>query len=826
MSLSNSKNLFTSAQHYHSQPFIMLKQFLPLAAFALFLLSGLASAQNTGTRSDTLDVLHYSVALNIVNLAPPLSGTTTLRIVPKINNLNTINLDLDDGFTVSGVTYNGATNSFTQNGALLHIPLAQAINPTDTINIAVTYSGIPPQASFGGFYFTSTYAYNLGVGIGVDPPTFGRAWFPCVDNFVEHATFEYYITTANNRKAFCGGLLQEVVTNADNTKTWHWTLSQQIPTYLASVAVSDYQTLTSSVQSIAGNTVPVQLGARAADTTDLKNSFVHLPDAFHVFEDAWGAYKFDRVGYVVVPFNGGAMEHACNIAYPTFAVDGTLTWEHQLMAHEFSHHWFGDLVTCQTAADMWLNEGWASYCESYFLEGVYGRDRYNNDMRKNNSEVMQYAHIRDGAHLPVAGVPFDATYGDHVYNKGASVVHSLRGYMGDDAFFDCVKQYLNTYAFKNTTTNQLRDFLSECSGKDLTNFFDDWAFSAGFANFTLDSTQVAFNPDNTYTAHLFVRQRLYAAPHYYQNVPIQITFFDSQLNPYTETFVVSGGCTQVATTLPFYPVYATLDWNQLLNDATTDQHLTLKQTGTIAFDDEKMSVTVSSITDSTLLHVSHHWVMPDRLDTPNPNLKLSPSRYWHIGGYQTGTFSASAVFTYNGSNSTSGGYLDNALISGSENNLRLLYRASSANDWTTLPSAQYTINTQGSSTDKKGSISLANLQFGEYTLAFANPTQADTLQTIIPDCIATALIPTPTPNLPFTVSPNPANDTVLVDCATFEQNTLLSVTDYLGRLMYQQNLTQPKTIINTQSWKNGLYFVQLQTPQSKQKQVIKLIVHH
>ncbi|MBP6664499.1 MAG: hypothetical protein KA168_04320, partial [Chitinophagales bacterium] len=85
----------------------MLKQFLSLAAFTLFLLSGLASAQNTGTRSDTLDVLHYSIALNIVNLAPPLSGTTTLRIVPKINNLNAINLDLDDGFTVSGVTYNG-----------------------------------------------------------------------------------------------------------------------------------------------------------------------------------------------------------------------------------------------------------------------------------------------------------------------------------------------------------------------------------------------------------------------------------------------------------------------------------------------------------------------------------------------------------------------------------------------------------------------------------------------------------------------------------------------------------------------------------------------
>ena len=806
--------------------YIVFNNFLQSLLLLLFLLPTVAFAQATGTRSDTLDVLHYRIDLNLVSLNPPLSGTTTIVITPKVSNLHAINLDLDDSFTVSGVNYNNEANNFTQNGSLLHIPLAQSINPSDTVSVSVTYSGIPPQASFGGFYFTNTYAYNLGVGIGVDPPTYGRSWFACVDNFVERSTFEYYITTANNRKAFCGGLLQQVVSNADNTKTWHWTLSQQIPTYLASVAVSDYQTLTSSVQSIAGNTVPIQLGARAADTTNLKNSFVNLPNAFEVFENAWGAYRFDRVGFVVVPFNGGAMEHACNIAYPTFGVDGALTWEHQLMAHEFSHHWFGDLVTCETAADMWLNEGWASYCESYFLEGVYGRSRYDDDMRKNNGEVMQYAHIRDGAHLPVAGVPFDATYGDHVYNKGASVVHALRGYMGDEHFFTCVKNYLDAYAFRNANTNQLRDFLSECSGINLTDFFNDWAFSPGFANFTIDSIQAAFNPNATVNANVFVRQRLYAAPHYYQNVPLEITYFDAQLNAYTEQIMVSGGCTQITTTLPFYPVYATLDYNALLTDATTDQHLVATQTGTYAFDDEKMSVTITAINDSALLHISHHWVMPDRFDTPNATIKLSPNRYWQVGGYQTGTFAATAEFTFNGSSSTAGGYLDNALIAGSENNLRLAYRPSSANDWVVLPNGQYSINTQGSSTDKKGKILVNNLQFGEYALALANPSQPDTLQTLIPNCIAVGLPNLPTKNtLLFSVSPNPTQDTVTITIPNFADipNTNLLVTDYLGRAVHSQNIAQSSTIINTQTWKKGLYFVHLQTANGKALGVCKLM---
>lgn len=763
----------------------------------------------TGTRSDTIDVLHYDIALDLVSFSPQnLSGTTTLSIVSKMANLAEIRLDLDNAFTVSEVLVNGNVAVFEQNGDLLGIALASPMGVGDTISVGVTYGGHPPTASFGGFYFTNTHAYNLGVGIGIDPPVYGRSWFPCVDNFVERSTFSFAITTASNRKAFCNGLLQNVATNADGTKVWHWSLFQTIPTYLASVAVSDYATISYDVPSVTGALVPVQLGDRPADTADLHQSFVHLPDAFAGFEAAWGGYAFDRVGFVVVPFNGGAMEHATNIAYPQFGVDGQLTWEHRLMAHEFAHHWFGDLVTCETASDMWLNEGWASYNESYFLEHVYGKERYNTNIRETNASVLQFAHIQDGDYLPVANVPFEATYSTHVYSKGALVAHSLRGYMGDSLFFSCVKDYLDTFAFKNASTAQFRDFLSQCSGINLTDFFEDWAYSPGFAHFSIDSVYSAFLPNSNVFNRIHIRQRLYEAPHYYNNVPLWITFFDNELNPHSEQITVSGGCTSATVVLPFYPVYAAVDWDEKLCDATTDEHRIINTTGIQTFTTEKAEVNVTNLSGELLLHVAHHWVMPDRPDPALPNVRLSPNRYWSVGGYQTDNFAATLQLVYDGSSSSSSGYLDNQLITGTENNLKIAFRSNSGANWQLLPSSQYTINTGSSANDKRGTITINQLQFGEYALAYT-ATTPDNLQTVIPACIATGLEPLPALQEVLQVAPNPTADSWTVTFAPIVGIDRLVVTDLSGKTWRDLVVKgQQAIVIPTTDLASGMYVLQ------------------
>ncbi len=780
-----------------------------------------AKMQAANSRSDTIDIIHYDIQLTVTNFtAQAISGQTLITLTPKIPDITQVLLDLQN-MNVSNVTINDADVAFEYNSPLLRVFLPEPSSPGDTLFLGVSYNGNPITASFGGFYFTSTYAYNLGVGIGVDPPNFGRVWFPCFDNFVERSTFSCHITTAANHKAFCGGLLTGTTTNPDATKTWHWELSQSIPTYLASVAVSDYATIAYTHPGV-NAPIPVQLGARAGDTVNLKNSFIHLPDCISAFEDAWGPYRFDRVGFVVVPFNGGAMEHAANIAYPLFAVNGNLQWE-SLMAHEFSHHWWGDLVTCETASDMWINEGWASYNESLFSEYVYGRERYKTDIRTTHKDVVLYAHVRDGDYLPVSGVPFDATYGSHVYSKGGDMVHTLRSYMGDSLFFHCTKAFLNAYSFNHVNSIQLRDYLSTCSGIDLNPFFQNWIFNPGFPHFSIDSLQVQIDETGSnYLTSVYVRQRLYAAPDFYTQVPLEITFFDYALNSQTVTMQVNGACSGQQFSLPFYPVLAVADMEERLSDATIDQFSIVDTPGLIDFADAGVKIDIADVSGQTFIRATNNMVMPDRLQTPITNLILHPDRFWTIEGYNTGgLLNASIEFTYNGSNSTTGGYLDHNLISVSETNLRLLYRPTSAVEWQILTSA--TLLAGGSNSDKRGSMRINTLQFGEYALGIIDPARTDTLTTYQPDCITVSvpnLPQTPRPDSVFTAYPNPAAGKVTVVFTKILETThQLRLYSMEGKLLQSVTVAPntPSVLFETSNLPSGSYVLQLYNPTTKTK---------
>ena len=174
--------------------------------------------------------------------------------------------------------------------------------------------------------------------------------------------------------------------------------------------------------------------------------------------------------YNCVPFNGGAMEHACNISYPLFAIDGTLDRE-DLMAHELAHHWWGNNITCKTQEDMWINEGWASYSEKLFNEYVYGKARYRQKVEETHRNVLQFAHITDGSVLPVSGVDHGNTYGRHVYRKGADIAHTLRFYMGDTAFFKAIKSIMSTNNFGNMDSKELMDSFQTFTPTDLSHFY-------------------------------------------------------------------------------------------------------------------------------------------------------------------------------------------------------------------------------------------------------------------------------------------------------------------------------------------------------------------
>lgn len=738
------------------------------------------NANARDARGDTVDIVSYQLRLDLTDFTTKIMyADATIGIKANMSGINSISLDLLK-LTVDSIKVDGLNAAYDYNDSTLHVYLFSILNTGDSSTIRVYYHGKPLQQAgdFGGFYWNANYAFNIGVSFLADPHTYGRVWFPCFDNFEERSYYEFYVTTKTNHKAFCNGILDGVTTNA-NSKTWHWKLEQDIPSYLASVAVSDYATLYDTVQGMTG-VVPIELAARATDTTTLKNLFVHLPDAFHIQENHWGPYLWDRVGYCIVPFNAGAMEHATNISFMQLYLNQLSGECETTMAHELSHHWFGNLVTCDSASEMWLNEGWASYNENTFVEAMYGPQAYYDYTHENHEYVLHKAHENDEAYLPVSGVPSEQTYGTTVYKKGADVIHTLRWYMGDSLFFNCVKGYLDFYKFQHVGTSDLRDYLSQCSGIDLNDYFNDWVYAPGFPHFSLQYF-TALQSGNDIDVNVYLRQRLNHAPHFYNNVPLTISYFDAAHNRIDEEITMSGECMQHQRTFTnFSPVYIAVDIDEKVQDAITDEWKWIDTTGTFNFGTAKMTVQVTNAPDSALIRVEHNWIPADVMRNPIEGLHLHDYRYWTIDGIIPTGFSANATITYNGSLAEN---LDNTFFTNNEDSLTLMYRAAQDSDWVIADS--FLVNKQGSNSNKTGQITIYNINKGEYSMAMWNhslplattPREACEQTTGITVADADKLI----------LYPNPANDIITVQYSNANY-TEAEVYDLTGRVLIQQKI--------------------------------------
>ncbi|HEU4717176.1 MAG TPA: M1 family aminopeptidase [Bacteroidia bacterium] len=578
-----------------------------------------------------------------------------------------------------------------------------------------------------------------------------------------------------------------------------WTMNKNIPSYLASVSVAPYTQVNWTHTGMYG-TFPIILAAVPADTTPMKNSFVHLDDAITAFENRYGPYEWPRVGYCNVPFSSGAMEHATNIAYPHLAASGNLTYEANIMAHELSHHWWGDLATCHDEGEMWLNEGWATYSQYVFTEWEYGHTAYSTGIRSNHDNVIHYAHHKEGGYRAVSGVPHQYTYGDHVYLKGADVAHTLRGYMGDSLFWAGLHYHLQHRQYTDVTSAQFRDDLIAATGLTyLNDFFDDWVFNPGFPHFSIDSV-VSVPAGLNYNVTVYIKQKLVGAPNYFTNCPIDVSFIDSNWQPTVERVFVSGQYSNFSFTLPFDPAMTALDMNGKISDAITDEAQTISTTGVHTFTAARCTLTVNTISDSAFVRIEHNWAAPDSIRNNTNNFRISSLRYWTIDGIFPQNFEATARLWYDGrTNATSGGgyWLDNDLTVTNGDSILLLYRRNAADDWHEWP--HYTKTRVGTpATSKLGYVDVDSVAPGEYT--FANG-----VSSVVS---VQAVAPAPAPEV--YAYPNPAGDELTVQWSVTDvRNVLVNVYDSDGKLVHSVYTTSDKAELETAQWNDGIYYVEV-----------------
>ena len=666
-----------------------------------------------------------------------ITAQADIKLVSKLSNLNEVKLELMD-LTVDAVSVDGVSvTDFTHEGMILSIPVDETLNMGDSVDVTITYHGEPFHEGWGGFHWSGEYCFNLGVGFISIPHNLGKTWFPCIDDFRDRAYYTIYATVEAGKDAVCGGLLKEILDNGNGTFTYKWVLGQSIPTYLASIAVGDYARWTNTYNGI-DEDIPIEIWVKPSDSVDVDGSFQNLNEILSIYEDKFGPYRFDRVGYVGT--TKGAMEHACNIAYPNGSINGGLGDE-SLLAHELAHMWFGDNVTCASAEDMWINEGWATFMDGIYQEFLYSRDQYLSFIRQKHKEVLHLCHTPSGvgSFLPVNQIPQTATYNDlAAYDRGAIMAHTLRGYLGDEVFFDAMAAFNEELQFSAVSSEDMRDFLTNHTGIDMTGWFDNWILNAGTPHYSIDS----FNVIQTLTltdVTVYMRQKRHGPEFIGNGNKVELTFMDNNWNQMTESVIFDGQYSSATFSFPIVPVAVFVDLNELMSDAITDYSRVIKNTGLINFSNSYFKLDVQSITDSVFFRLEHNWAPPDSLKTPIQGLKISPYRYWKIDGLFNDEFVATGQFRY-----FSGAYLDDSLILSSNDSVVMLYRPGTGSDWQMIDFIQDGVWAGGY-------LHVENMQPGEYSLAVCD----DTFDNINENTSKT--------NTGLNVYPNPSNGIFFID---------------------------------------------------------------
>ncbi len=661
-------------------------------------------------RSDTFDILHYDIAVDVTDYSgASITAATTIQFTPRISN-TTIRFDLVDALMVDSVVADGSALPFTHGNAILAVQLPEAV-VGQTYALTVHYHGQPARdPQWGGFYFEADYIYSLGIGLTTIPPYFGKVWYPCFDSFVERASYTYHVKSAGTFRAHCQGEFLGEVQLGGDTVIRSFDLAPAITTHIAAIAVADYRDSV-FVHSGAFGNISVKLTAKPANLNTMVARFASIGEAIDACEYWYGPYPYSHVGYVHT--TDGAMEIATNVAYPEFMNNESLMENRGLFAHELAHHWWGNKVTPRTHNDMWLKEGPAEYSGHLLEEWAFGDEAFVDVVKDNHLDVLTNAHLDDGGFLALSPLPDEHIYGTHSYYKGASVMHNLRGYLGDTLFRQALRQIQVENADTTLDSPGFLTVLANATGLNMQPFFDAQVFAPGFSVFVLNSLASAAS-GGQWNVDLQLRQRLRSAPAFHDAVPLDITFIgaDRQRQEYHVT--AGGEFTDLSLTCDFEPVMAVVNRYNRLNQARMD-HERVAVPG-VAFPSlqprTEFRLYADSLVDSTLVRIEHIWAAPDADNVGWGVNQISSTHYWTVDGIWPEGTALHARLNYNGTDEDK---FDFDLYNISEGNAMLVYRANGTDPWELAP--DYTL-VAGNTTNGSGYFTVDVLRKGQY--AFAN----------------------------------------------------------------------------------------------------------
>lgn len=458
-----------------------------------------ASTQSLNPPENDYDVKFYHLNLNAENNSTYLSGNVRCLAEVVAVTMDSFACVLHTNYTVDSVYVNGARHNFVRQDSLLKTAVGAPILQNQMVDATVYYRGTAPSgaaAAIGNGYSTqASPSWGNSVTWSLSESFVAYEWWPCKQDLKDKIDSSWvFVTTDSINKVGSNGRLKNVVT-IGNKKRYEWKSRYPIDYYLISVAIANYREydLYAKPLYLPNDSILIQnyiySGAinNPSWISQQKPALDKIKPTLELYTKLYGMYPFwkEKYGHSMAPFGGG-MEHQTMTSQ--YGFDFTID------AHELAHQWWGDYVTCKAWKDIWINEGWASYNEYISNQFLTSQATADNNMLQAHANIMQQpggSCYFTNADTMNSAIIFDSRL---TYDKGGAIIHSLRFELNNDSvFFQTCRGFLATHSYNVASVQDFIAYFNANSGKNFTQFFNQWYYGEGYPTFDVKWNQIGGN---------------------------------------------------------------------------------------------------------------------------------------------------------------------------------------------------------------------------------------------------------------------------------------------------------------------------------------------
>ncbi|MEN0004177.1 MAG: M1 family aminopeptidase [Bacteroidota bacterium] len=439
------------------------------------------------------NLVHTTLDLRFDWSSQKVIGKATLVLEPFFYPTDSLMLDAK-GFTLKSVQLEKKETTtpleYTYTGQQIDIQLDATYTKGQKYTIVIDYEVIP-SSSGGSEAIRSNQGLFFINPTGEDPDkpqqiwtqgetNWNSRWFPTIDHPNERMSQDIFLTVEDRFLTLSNGNMIGSVKNTDGTRTDQWKMEQSHAPYLSMIAVGEFAVVKDQWRDL-----PLYYYVDPAFESSAKGIFSNTPEMLEFFSSKLDyPFPWEKYAQIVVKdFVSGAMENTSAVVFGDFVqkTNRELIDNHNedIVSHELSHHWFGDLVTCESWANLTMNEAFATYSEYLWFEHAYGVDEADYHLLADWNNYFNEASLNTHPLIHFEYENNEDMFDRHSYQKGGAVLHMLRNYVGDEAFWASLNHYLKINEYQSVEAHDLRLAFEAITGKDLNWFFNQWFFDEG-----------------------------------------------------------------------------------------------------------------------------------------------------------------------------------------------------------------------------------------------------------------------------------------------------------------------------------------------------------